>query len=147
MMLKIIIRIKENIMINFENLKKAKGTLYSFKKMPIVDAAFVKKLRSKLKMSQSLFAVLMNVSNKTIEKWEQGVNPVSNGNAIAMIMFDNHPELVKEFIDRQEGHSTAPSRNMYRVIYIEPKTAKYSSFAKPVDIIIQGNRLAYQIYD
>ena len=44
----------------------------------------------------------MRVSNKTIEKWEQGANPVTNGNAIAMVLFDKYPSLVETFIEVKE---------------------------------------------
>ena len=45
---------------------------------------------------------LLNVKKKTVEKWEQGTNPISNGNAVAMIIFDKHPEMTREFIEINE---------------------------------------------
>lgn len=86
-------------MINLEKIKKAKGFSYNFKSTPVVDGTFVKTLRNRLNMSQSLFALLLNVTKKTVEKWEQGKNPVSNGNKIAILLFAQHPELVKDFIE------------------------------------------------
>lgn len=85
-------------MINVEKIKARKGFTYEFKAVPKVDSEFVKALRKKLNMSQSLFALAMNVEKKTVEKWEQGKNPISNGNAYLMILYDKKPELVNEFI-------------------------------------------------
>ena len=89
-------------MINLKEIKKKKGYVIEFKRQPNVDADFVKSLRNKLKLSQSMFAELLNVKKKTVEKWEQGTNPVSNGNAVAMIIFDKHPEIAREFIEINE---------------------------------------------
>lgn len=87
-----------NMIINLNEIKKKKGYTFEFPNQPVVDGDFVKKLREKLKMTQSMFAELLNVKKKTVEKWEQGKNPISNGNAVAMIIFFNHPEIVNDFI-------------------------------------------------
>lgn len=89
-------------MINLNEIKKKKGYVIEFKKQPDVDAVFVKSLRKKLNLSQSMFAELLNVKKKTVEKWEQGTNPISNGNAVAMIIFDKYPEMAREFIEINE---------------------------------------------
>jgi putative transcriptional regulator len=41
-----------------------------------IDGQFVKNIREKLNTSQSFFAHVLGVSKKTIEKWEQGKNPI-----------------------------------------------------------------------
>ena len=84
--------------VNLNAVKKQTGYIFEFKSIPYVDGLFIKQLRAKLQMSQSMFAQLLNVKKKTIEKWEQGKNPVSNGNAVLAVLFDRHPELVDEFI-------------------------------------------------
>jgi len=86
-------------MIENEEYKGKNGITYVFKKIPNIDGEYVKALRKKLGLSQAMFAQLMRVSNKTIEKWEQGANPVTNGNAIAMVLFDKYPSLVETFIE------------------------------------------------
>lgn len=86
-------------MINLERIKNAKGITYSIKEFPEINGEYVKRLRKKLCMSQSLFACLLHVTKKTVEKWEQGVNPVTNGNAVAMVLFDENPALVNYFIE------------------------------------------------
>jgi putative transcriptional regulator len=89
----------EQTMIENEEYKGKNGITYVFKKIPNIDGEYVKALRKKLGLSQAMFAALMKVSNKTVEKWEQGANPVTNGNAIAMVLFDKYPSLVETFIE------------------------------------------------
>lgn len=89
----------ERAMIDNEEYKGKNGVTYIFKKIPTIDGEYVKALRKKLGLSQTMFAILMKVSNKTVEKWEQGANPVTNGNAIAMVLFDKYPSLVETFIE------------------------------------------------
>ena len=91
-------------MINLEKIRNAKGISYTIKEFPEIDGEYVKRLRKKLCMSQSLFACLLRVTKKTVEKWEQGVNPVTNGNAVAMVLFDNNPKLVNYFIEKFYGN-------------------------------------------
>lgn len=42
------------------------------------------KLRKKLKVSQSAFAMLLNISTKTVQKWEQGENR-PNGSSLKLL--------------------------------------------------------------
>ena len=42
------------------------------------------KLRKKLRVSQSAFAVLLNISTKTVQKWEQGEN-LPNGSSLKLL--------------------------------------------------------------
>ncbi len=86
-------------MIENEEYKGKNGITYVFKKIPNIDGEYVKALRKKLGLSQAMFAQLLRVSNKTVEKWEQGANPVTNGNAIAMVLFNKYPSLVETFIE------------------------------------------------
>lgn len=63
----------------------------------MVDAEFVKKLRDKLNMSQSFFAQVLGVSKKTIEKWEQTVNPTIGTASRLLYIIDKYPALINEF--------------------------------------------------
>ena len=83
--------------------KITKFMTYHIKRFPKIDGEYVKALRNKLGLSQSMFALLLRVSNKTVEKWEQGKNPVTNGNAVAMVLFNKNPSLVENFIELEEG--------------------------------------------
>ncbi|HOI84479.1 MAG TPA: helix-turn-helix domain-containing protein [Acholeplasmataceae bacterium] len=63
----------------------------------MVDAEFVKKLRDKLNMSQSFFAQVLGVSKKTVEKWEQSVNPMIGTASRMLYIIDKYPALINEF--------------------------------------------------
>ena len=89
-------------MVEQEKKKITKANMYIIKRFPKIDGEYVKALRKKLGLSQSMFSLLFRVSNKTVEKWEQGRNPVTNGNAVAMVLFNNDPSLVETFIGMEE---------------------------------------------
>lgn len=93
-------------MVEQEKKKITKAMMYVIKRFPKIDGEYVKALRKKLGLSQSMFAILFRVSSKTVEKWEQGKNPVTNGNAVAMVLFDNDPSLVETFIGVEEMPNT-----------------------------------------
>ena len=59
--------------------------------LPEVSADEVKELRHSLKMTQSTFAAVMGVSNKTVEAWEKGTNsPAGTARRmIGMLIADN----------------------------------------------------------
>ena len=90
-------------MVEKNDKKHPKYVTYVYKRFPKIDGEYVKRLRNKLGLPQWLFADLMRVSIKTVEKWEQGRNPVTNGNAVAMVLFDRDPSLVEQFIGVIEG--------------------------------------------
>ena len=55
-----------------------------------------KVIRSKLKMSQSVFAGLLGVSTRTLQDWEQGRRS-PQGPAIALLRIaEQHPEVFAE---------------------------------------------------
>ena len=61
----------------------------------IVTNKFVKELRQKLNMTQTVFAEILGVTKKTIEKWEQGKNPVKGCSARLLYALNENPELIK----------------------------------------------------
>ena len=62
-----------------------------------VNGEFVKNLRKKLNMTQNVFASVLGVTKKTIEKWEQGVNPVKGCSARLLYLISKDVSIVKEF--------------------------------------------------
>ena len=62
-----------------------------------VNGEFVKNLRNKLNMTQNVFASVLGVTKKTIEKWEQGVNPVKGCSARLLYLISKDVSIVKEF--------------------------------------------------
>ena len=61
-----------------------------------VNNEFVKALRNKLNMSQTVFAAMLGVTKKTIEKWEQGTNPVGGTSAKLLFLLSQKNELVSD---------------------------------------------------
>jgi putative transcriptional regulator len=53
----------------------------------------VRRIREGLRMSQSGFARLLQVSNKTVQSWEQGVRRPRQSSA-RLLQFIEHPELL-----------------------------------------------------
>lgn len=61
---------------------------------PAISATQVRALRTKMRMSQAMFAANLNVSTKTVQSWEQGVRE-PNGAALRLIqVLQQNPESV-----------------------------------------------------
>jgi DNA-binding transcriptional regulator YiaG len=52
------------------------------------------KLREQLKLSQPLFASLLNVSVKTVQAWEQGLRETSDAALKLLTIAKKHPEVL-----------------------------------------------------
>lgn len=82
-----------------------------------VDAAFVKNLREKLSLTQYVFAKMLHVSKKTVEKWEQGGNPIKGGDAALLYLLDKHPEYAKDLLQIIPHHMLVPTQFAFFVDY------------------------------
>jgi putative transcriptional regulator len=67
-----------------EGKLKLKTTAIEIAPLSHCDANTVKRLRSELGLSQSIFATALGVSKKTVEAWESGRN-VPNGSACRLL--------------------------------------------------------------
>lgn len=81
-------------MINFDVLQKAKKISVTYTREEI-DGKFVKQFRKDNELTQVALANLMGVKKKTVEKWEQGINPVSGSSAVLFTLLSENPELIK----------------------------------------------------
>jgi putative transcriptional regulator len=61
---------------------------------PSIDAKTVAALRHRAKMSQPVFAALLNVSAKTIQSWEQGVRQPSDAARRLIQVFTMAPSVI-----------------------------------------------------
>jgi len=59
---------------------------------PSYRARRVARLRRRLKVSQALFAQMLNVSAETVRAWEQGKNPPSGPAARLLELVGQHPD-------------------------------------------------------
>lgn len=62
----------------------------------ITTKEFVKNLRLELNLSQRVFASILGVSEKTVEKWEQGKNPVQGATSRLLYLVSKHNELISD---------------------------------------------------
>jgi len=108
--------------LNIEKLRKSKKFVYyhdDFQEN--LSKEDVKKIRQELKMSQAVFATVIGVSKKTIEKWEQGKNPVSGPAAKLIYLIRESPEIVKKFYDFEviEDEFKGNGNASYNYVYIQ----------------------------
>jgi putative transcriptional regulator len=59
---------------------------------PEIDAPTLVALRDQSRMSQAVFARMLNVSSKTVQSWEQGVRTPSHASRRLIQIFSEHPE-------------------------------------------------------
>ena len=52
------------------------------------------KLRKKLQVSQSAFALLQNISTKTVQKWEQGENQPNGSSLKLLAIAKKNPKML-----------------------------------------------------
>ncbi len=72
---------------------------------------FCKKLRQKLSLSQRIFAKILGISEKTVEKWEQGANPIKGAASRLLYLLDLHPELINDLYSFKKGEKHYPQKN------------------------------------
>jgi putative transcriptional regulator len=60
---------------------------------PAYDADAIRALRIRLGLSQRAFADVLNVSDKTVKAWEQGVNAPSGPASRLLEIVASHPEV------------------------------------------------------
>ena len=77
--------------------KKVKGVRVVVKEVkapsPLSKEDIVK-LRKKLQVSQSAFAVLLNISTKTVQKWEQGENQPNGSSLKLLTIAKKNPKML-----------------------------------------------------
>ncbi|QEH35112.1 Antitoxin igA-2 [Aquisphaera giovannonii] len=61
---------------------------------PEIDAPTLVAIRDQSRMSQAVFARLLNVSSKTVQSWEQGLRTPSHAARRLIQIYIQHPEAV-----------------------------------------------------
>lgn len=67
-----------------------------YKPAPAMTSEDVRQIRSKLKMSQPVFARHLRIEQRTVANWEQGVSKPNAQAAILLKLIERHPELLQE---------------------------------------------------
>ncbi|HLB55831.1 MAG TPA: helix-turn-helix domain-containing protein [Coxiellaceae bacterium] len=79
--------------------KKGKITLRHFsaekKSRPKVSARIIRDTREKFHMSRNIFALILRVSPRTLEKWEQGETIPNDQAAVLILMVRKYPDTLK----------------------------------------------------
>lgn len=78
----------------------ARGTMVN--QPPSYDAAAIRRIRSRLKVSQPVFAGMLNVSSSTVQAWEQGVRAPDGASLRLLEIAENNPDALLDRIVRQE---------------------------------------------
>lgn len=86
----------------------------------LTTPSFVKTLRNKLDFSQRLFAKVLGVSEKTIEKWEQGANPVKGAASKLLYLLDGYPSLIDDLYKVKDLDEVY--ENKYQINFIKNKS-------------------------
>lgn len=101
---------------------------------PEIDAPTLVLLRGQARMSQSVFARMLNVSTKTLQSWEQGVRRPSDASRRLIQVFSAHPDIVCEAAGlpsiKLEGVVVQQDASGRRKILVQQRTA---GSRKPVD--------------
>jgi DNA-binding transcriptional regulator YiaG len=63
--------------------------------LPKVDAQFVKDTREKMKCTRALFARRLCMSERTLEKWEQGKTKPSSQAAVLLLLVRYFPDTLE----------------------------------------------------
>ena len=63
------------------------------------DAEDVRRIRTHMRMSQAGFARLLQVSNKTVQSWEQGTRRPQQSSA-RLLQFIEHPDLLTALVHK-----------------------------------------------
>lgn len=89
--------------ININALKTGKAiTIETPDVEEIVNSSFEKGLRERFQLTQSAMAAMLHVKKKTIEKWEQGKNPIKGGAAVALFLLNQDPSLIEKLLIVEE---------------------------------------------
>ena len=96
--------------LNLEELKKAKSIDFNFAEVECVNAETVRELRKTLGLTQLLFASLLHVSKKTVEKWEEGKNPIKGGDAALVYLLSTNPSFAGRLLEVKAHNQEVPER-------------------------------------
>jgi putative transcriptional regulator len=70
---------------------------------PSYDAERVRRVRAGLNVSQPVFAGMLNVSNSTVQAWEQGVREPDGASLRLLEIAENHPGALLASVSQPEG--------------------------------------------
>jgi len=88
--------IGEEILEGLREIKAFKKGKVSLKTHVLSDPSPARRIREKLRLSQSAFAALMGVSMRTVQDWEQGRRKPQGPAKSLLRIAEQHPEVFTE---------------------------------------------------
>ena len=70
---------------------------------PNYDADRIRRVRKRLKVSQPVFAGMLNVSSSTVQAWEQGVREPDGASLRLLEIAENHPGALLNSVVQPEA--------------------------------------------
>lgn len=97
--------IKNGIKTSFteKELKELGITLPDIK----MNAKDIQEIRGKIKLSQSVFAKLLNVSSSSVKQWEQGKRTPSGSTKVLLELLKRNPDILNYRIESTYQHNQA----------------------------------------
>jgi len=80
---------------HLKNKKKLKTSRYSIPELPKIESEDIKRIRIKLDLTQEAFSLILGVSKKTVEAWENGRNTPQGPATRVISMIDKQPGILK----------------------------------------------------
>ena len=65
----------------------------------VISAEEIQNIRKRLKLSQSVFAKLLNVSLSSVRQWEQGIRTPSGSTMVLLELLQREPKLLNYRLD------------------------------------------------
>ncbi len=111
-------------------MSAAPALTYDYRVCEPLSAEEIKRLRQSFGLSQYLFARLLHVSKKTVEKWEQGSNPVKGGDAVLLSLLMEDRALAKKLLVIRAHNMVVPTKMAF---FAEPEEKQAGDYPQDFD--------------
>lgn len=111
----------------------------------VITPVFARNLRLKLKLSQRMFAKILGISEKTIEKWEQGKNPIKGTSSRLLYLLNLHEDLLDDlYVSKREDELVQYQQKTYIKRIVRKKVSNSTSikdmqYTKTKNILFTGS--------
>lgn len=72
-----------------------------------MNAKDIQKIREKIKLSQSVFAKILNVSSSSVRQWEQGKRTPTGSTKVLLELLKKNPNILNYRIESSSQHKQA----------------------------------------